>query len=71
MALENRTDQQQRAGDPLGPKENQTHNLDNEIPDNNIQRPKSVEELRTELDFSSWYQGVEDGLLEASYEEYQ
>jgi hypothetical protein len=64
MASRNRTGQQRRVSDPLGLKERQTDY-------DHLQHPKIVEELKTELDFSSWYQGVEDGLLEASYEEYQ
>lgn len=33
--------------------------------------PKSVTELQNELEFLQWYGGVEDELLEASYDEYQ
>ena len=32
---------------------------------------KSVTELQNELEFLQWYNGVEDDLLEASYDEYQ
>jgi hypothetical protein len=71
MASRNRTGQQRRVSDPLGLKERQTDYLKGDILYDHLQHPKIVEELKTELDFSSWYQGVEDGLLEASYEEYQ
>lgn len=32
---------------------------------------KSIDELQNELEFLQWYGGVEDELLEASYDEYQ
>lgn len=32
---------------------------------------KRVEGIKTELDFADWYNELEDGLLEAGYEEYQ
>lgn len=32
---------------------------------------KSFAELQSELEFLQWYGGVEDDLLEASYDEYQ
>lgn len=32
---------------------------------------KSFSELQDELEFLQWYGGVEDDLLEASYDEYQ
>lgn len=35
------------------------------------QEPKPVTELQNELEFLQWYAGVEDELLEASYDEYQ
>lgn len=36
-----------------------------------LEEPKSVTELHNELEFLQWYGGVEDELLEASYDEYQ
>lgn len=35
------------------------------------EEPSSVTELQNELEFLQWYGGVEDELLEASYDEYQ
>lgn len=35
------------------------------------EEPRSVTELQNELEFLQWYGGVEDELLEASYDEYQ
>lgn len=32
---------------------------------------KRVEGIKTERDFADWYNELEDGLLEAGYEEYQ
>jgi len=32
---------------------------------------KSVSDISNELEFARWYNEIEDGLLEASYEEYQ
>lgn len=32
---------------------------------------KLIDELQNELEFLQWYGGVEDELLEASYDEYQ
>jgi len=58
---------------PLGlkPKQSHAHALDSEIPDYHARRPAFAKELKNELEFSSWYQSVENGLLEASYEGYQ
>lgn len=32
---------------------------------------KAIDDLQNELEFLQWYGGVEDDLLEASYDEYQ
>ena len=34
-------------------------------------KPKPIDQVQNELDFSQWYSEAEEGLLEASYDGYQ
>jgi len=54
------------SGAPPEPKSNDIDKLGT-LPED----PKSIDELQNELEFLQWYGGVEDELLEASYDEYQ
>lgn len=60
--------QQQTAPSGLPP---EPENKDVEELDVSPDDSKSVTELQNELEFLQWYNGVEDDLLEASYDEYQ
>lgn len=54
------------SGPPPEPKAKDVETLENFR-----EEQKSVTGLHNELDFLQWYGGVEDELLEASYDEYQ
>ena len=36
-----------------------------------VEKPKPIDQVQNELEFSQWYNEAEDGLLEASYDGYQ